>query len=253
MPSGLLLFATVLFFFFFHWEWGKPCNNGGLLMESGSEDVVLVIQRSQGCESPQSGTFQLAALLPPGHWLCVTLTVLRRFTFDFYSDSILIQVWRCWQALYEAYRTIGSGRLKVWKLSVFQRLTIVEQCGKPLEVLATLEFIACSVKQVLLDSCARIGSSLPSSMSVMSEARSQMSAFDEKTWEGETKSPLCADESALSLFSMSTLPQASQWQNNGYPLCLKILSIYSKLELSTLSCFTRSFWIGKVWTSNGPG
>lgn len=54
------------------------------------------------------------------------------------------------------------------------------QCGKPLEVRAALEFMACSVKKVLLDSCARIGSSLPSSVSVMSEARSQMSAFDEK-------------------------------------------------------------------------
>lgn len=64
MPSGLLLFGHYIFF---HWERGKPCNNGGLLMRAGSEDVVLVIQGSQGCESPKSGTFQLAALLPPGH------------------------------------------------------------------------------------------------------------------------------------------------------------------------------------------
>lgn len=53
------------------------------------------------------------------------------------------------------------------------------QCGKPLEVRAASEFMAYSVKKVLLDSCARIGSSLPSSVSVMSEDRSQMSAFDE--------------------------------------------------------------------------
>ncbi|RXN09123.1 lymphoid enhancer-binding factor 1-like isoform X2 [Labeo rohita] len=51
---------------------------------------------------------------------------------------------------------------------------------KPLEVWGALEFMAFSLKKVLLDSCARIGSSLPSSVSVMSEARSQMSAFDEK-------------------------------------------------------------------------
>jgi len=33
MPSGLLLFCHCAFLFF-HWEWGKPCNNAGLLMES---------------------------------------------------------------------------------------------------------------------------------------------------------------------------------------------------------------------------
>lgn len=214
-------------------------------MEAGAEDAVLVIQRSQGCESRQSGTFQHAALLPPGHWLCVTMTVLRRITWFLcrHSSPEFDDVGK---PLYEAYRTIGSARPKVWKLSVFQRLTIVGQCGKPLEVLGTLEVIACSVKQVLLDSCARIGSSLSSSVSVMSEARSQMSAFDEKAWEGETESPLCADESALSLFLMSTLPPAHEWQNNWYSLCLKTLSIYRKLERSTLSCFTRNVWIGKV-------
>lgn len=68
MPTGLLLFCHCAFLFF-HWERGKPCNNVGLLMEAGAEDVVLVIQRSQGCESRQSGTFQHAALLPPGHRL----------------------------------------------------------------------------------------------------------------------------------------------------------------------------------------
>lgn len=76
------------------------------------------------------------------------------------------------------------------------------KCGKPLEVWAASEFMACSVKKVLLDSCARIGSSLPSSVSVMSEDRSQMSAFDEKARERETKSPLCGDESALSLLNV---------------------------------------------------
>lgn len=41
MPSGLLLFGHCAFFYFlYYWERGKPCNNGGLLMKAGSEDVV---------------------------------------------------------------------------------------------------------------------------------------------------------------------------------------------------------------------
>lgn len=90
-PQGC--YFLPLCFFFFHREWGKPCNNDGLLMEAGSEDVVLVIQRSQGCESPQSGTFQLAALLPPGHWLCVTLTALHFwFLWQLHSHSSLMSL-----------------------------------------------------------------------------------------------------------------------------------------------------------------
>ncbi len=232
MPSGLLLSGHCAFFL--NWEQGKPCNNGGLLMRAGSEDVVLVIQRSQGCESPKSGTFQLAALLPPGHWLCATLTVLQRFTFDFYNDCILCLKFDVVGRPYIRFTVLLGvidrrfGRFQCSRGSVGNRW----RCG-PLRSSWPALWRKCCWTAV-----PESGRLYPALCLwwVRTEVRSQPLM---KKHERQKLKVLCVAMRAPCLFLMSSLPQPHEWQNNWCPLCLKTLLIWSGLELCALGCFNR--------------
>ncbi len=221
-PPGCYFFGHCIFF---HWERGKPCNNGGLLMRAGSEDVVLVIQGSQGCESTKVWhIFNLLLCLPPGHWLCATLNVLQRFTFDFIASWILCpKLWCCCRP-YMRFTVLLGVVDRGFESFQCSEVDNIGQCGKPLEVRDASEFMACSVKKVLWTAVPESGRLYPALCLwwVRTEVRCQPLM---KKHEREKLKVPCVAMRAPCLFLMSTLPQPHEWQNNWCPLCLKTFNL----------------------------